>query len=354
MLALASSTSTGNVQLGPSPPHGSPASFPSPNRLNRSPSNSAAASSDAFSFTEEASAVSVTLTTTTSVAASIEAQSLTISTDDDEGHSLVEGLGVEQEQGEMEEVCAASAEESFALAQEALAAAEAAAALAAEVAEEEHAAGKLLLEAVKRNDLETTRNLCQSWKGKSRVVDATLTRGRSKRTTSAHLAARNGYFDILAVLVDAQAHLDAKDEWGCTPLYLASCWGHEQIVDLLLATASCDVNACADNGNTCVNIASFNGNSRTLAKLLAVPNVLINVQNKDGRSAAFHAAAHDHYACLHLLCAAGAELNLRDNLNRTPLQVARGRGRELLIAKGTFYMAPHAPPSPSSSPSASP
>lgn len=64
-----------------------------------------------------------------------------------------------------------------------------------------------------------------------------------------HYAAMREDTDLLAVLLDAGAQVNAKGELGATPLHIAAAHGRASAVELLL-TAGADITAQADNGST--------------------------------------------------------------------------------------------------------
>ena len=86
--------------------------------------------------------------------------------------------------------------------------------------------------------------------------------------------------------------VNARDKDGNTPLHWAVWYGHDNIVELLLA-AGADVNARDEDGKTPLHLAAQWG--------------------REG--------------CARLLLAAGADVNARDNYGNTPLYYAARWGR---------------------------
>ena len=53
-----------------------------------------------------------------------------------------------------------------------------------------------------------------------------------------HVAAANGHTDVVRILLDAGAELEAKDGDGDTPLAWATCCGRREMMDLLLTAGA--------------------------------------------------------------------------------------------------------------------
>jgi ankyrin repeat protein len=123
--------------------------------------------------------------------------------------------------------------------------------------------------------------------------------------TSLHIAAENGLFDICKILIDAGAAVNSiaitnKD----SPLILASSYGHNNIVELLLnvnnqraatatatatATAVCDIDCQNAYGNSSLHESARHGYLE-VTKTLILNKCNINLLNNKGSSA------------LHLIC----------------------------------------------------
>jgi len=56
--------------------------------------------------------------------------------------------------------------------------------------------------------------------------------------TPLHYASEHGHTDVIQLLIDHGADIDAKNKWGTTPLHLASSHGHTEIVKLLKANGA--------------------------------------------------------------------------------------------------------------------
>jgi ankyrin repeat protein len=109
-----------------------------------------------------------------------------------------------------------------------------------------------------------------------------------------HLAAEKGHNDVVKLLLEHKAEVDAKTESGETPLYLAAEKGHKDVAELLLSHGA-DVNAKDKNF---------------------------------GRTPLHEAAVFGHKDVVELLLAHGADINAKNKNGETPLRFASGMGYE--------------------------
>ena len=112
-------------------------------------------------------------------------------------------------------------------------------------------------EAAWRDDLQTMRRLIAQNPGAARAgqCDPPQTAiGRfvaqfrwTGSSTVLHVAARQGHADFAALLLEAGADVDARNEEGAMPLHLAAQYGHDEVARVLLAA-----NATVDGPSICV------------------------------------------------------------------------------------------------------
>jgi uncharacterized protein len=140
--------------------------------------------------------------------------------------------------------------------------------------------------------------------------------------------------DIVEIrrLLDAGADVNLRNKYDATPLYMASEYGHAEVVKLLLA-ANADVNIAERiMGTTPLNIASAKGHTEVV-KLLLAANADVNIASKPiGLTPLIVASMKGHTEVVKLLLAANADVNIADNKDGlTPLIVASMGGHTEVV-----------------------
>jgi ankyrin repeat protein len=128
------------------------------------------------------------------------------------------------------------------------------------------------------------------------------------------------------------ADVNARDEWGDTPLHKAASDDNKELTALLLAHGA-NVNARDDIGHTPLHSALYKDES----ELLLAHGADVNAKDNEGKTPLHHAASDDpkdfkgavkqitewDLARIELLLAHGADVNAKDNDGRTPLFYAK-------------------------------
>src|ERR1039458_1585983 len=137
-----------------------------------------------------------------------------------------------------------------------------------------------------------------------------------------HDAAPNGDLEkVKALLKDKPDLVYGKDEnYGATPLHLASMEGHRDVAELLLSSKA-EVNAKDNNGWTPLHWAAAGGHL-DVAELLLAGKAEVNAKDKYGQTPLHLAAGMGHKATAELLLTNRAEVNAKNDAGRTPLHEA--------------------------------
>lgn len=170
-----------------------------------------------------------------------------------------------------------------------------------------------------------------SWHGRPEAVMTLLANGADPRArdhegnTPLHHAARSTDPGVAALLRDAAAELDARNDDGLTPLGVACAAGNWRLARFLLERGA----AAHAEGATPALLAAAGGDEDDPAgvQLLLKHKAKIDAQDARGRTALHEAAHAGHAEILAALLAAGAQVDPRDAAGRTPLLDAARGGR---------------------------
>ena len=102
---------------------------------------------------------------------------------------------------------------------------------------------------------------------------------------------------------------DSEHREACKKLNLEPSDKYLQIIDILIENEA-DVNLENKDKYTALILAASEGNLPVVEKLLKVPGIKIDHQNKFGKSALFNASEFGKFACVECLVQNGANVNL--------------------------------------------
>ena len=123
--------------------------------------------------------------------------------------------------------------------------------------------------------------------------------------TALHRAAAYGHVDLVRLLLQAGAYVNAVDADGATPLLAAAYHGHLAVVKILVE-AGANINAQETrHGFTPLQEAARKGHVEVV-RLLLVKGADVNLKTKDGRTALTRAQTEGHHAIESELKQAGA------------------------------------------------
>ena len=144
-----------------------------------------------------------------------------------------------------------------------------------------------------------------------------------------HCAVQEGHADVVEVLIDAGADIDAKTSDACTPFHYACEDGKLTILKMLLK-AGANVCATYNDGDTCLKAASGNGHTETVRYLVGLKEVDVNHTADGGETALHHAVIRNnesHPEVVQVLIDAGADIEIKNGNGRSPLHTASRFGK---------------------------
>ncbi|CAI7565786.1 unnamed protein product [Penicillium glandicola] len=155
-------------------------------------------------------------------------------------------------------------------------------------------------------------------------------------------ASSGGFLDIVQLLIERGANINAPNRFESTPL-MKACYGdHIEVVRLLLDEGA-EVNHPGQLLLTPVNLASYYG-LLDIAQLLIERGADINAPDEDGETPLYHACQKGHIEIVRLLLDRGADINAPDEDGETPLYHACRKGHteivRLLLDRGADINAP--------------
>ena len=150
-------------------------------------------------------------------------------------------------------------------------------------------------------------------------------RGFDLKETPLHVASRRGHADIAQLLLERGADGNARDCYGCPPLFPSSKNGHVEVARILLEHGA-DIEARIGGGVSSLECASLEGHVE-VARLLLKHGADANAQDNIGWTA-LHAASsrsfnlQERLDLVRLLAQRCSDIHAQDNEGRTPFMVA--------------------------------
>ena len=137
----------------------------------------------------------------------------------------------------------------------------------------------------------------------------------------------DGHIEISKALIESNADVNGKNEYGFTVLAYAAHLGNTELIkDLIKAGA--DINAMDMDGGNALHGAAVCGKNEAV-KVLIEAGINIDSQSKNGHTALIHAVNNGYIEIVETLIKAGANLNLKYWEDDTALKTAKRNLRYL-------------------------
>lgn len=147
--------------------------------------------------------------------------------------------------------------------------------------------------------------------------------------TLLHWAAQERHIDIVRLLFENGADINAKDALGVTPLYYAAGDGDLKVVETLVELQA-DVGSRSRYGAAIHNSVAH-GHKKIVELLIANGADVNATEEVEGRTPIFEGVAHGHTEVVRLILAHGAKKDVRDNEGKLPIDEAKANGHEEII-----------------------
>ena len=145
-----------------------------------------------------------------------------------------------------------------------------------------------------------------------------------------HLAARSGHFEIVGALINAGADVNARDEFGNTPLIVAAANKRLNVVNFLLTEEVVNINALNEGKISALHYAVCIGNVE-IAKALA-DRADVNALCGEVKFSALHIAAEKNNADIaKILIEKNANIDLVDDKGNAPIHIAANNGNAGIV-----------------------
>ena len=123
---------------------------------------------------------------------------------------------------------------------------------------------------------------------------------------------------VCQVLIDAGADIETKDDMGRSPLHWSCRSGALDVVKMLVE-AGAGVRGIDSKGSTCLIFAASSGHTETVRYLAGLKDVDLNHSGKYGVTALNCALQRGHADVVEVLIDAGADIETKDDMGRSPL-----------------------------------
>lgn len=143
-----------------------------------------------------------------------------------------------------------------------------------------------------------------------------------------HLAAAEGYEDLIQTFLEKGAPIEEQDAKGWRPLHIASRNGHANIVRMLLDKGA-DTGAKSNEGSTPLHMATYKGHEDIVRLLLEREAEM--TAGQEGWFPLHIAAYYGFDSIAQLFLDNGSDVSCRNDTNRTPLHLAAKAGHITLV-----------------------
>ncbi|KAJ3430802.1 molting protein mlt-4 [Anaeramoeba flamelloides] len=152
----------------------------------------------------------------------------------------------------------------------------------------------------------------------------------SSQNSALHYAILHGNIEMVKYLLDVGIDKELKNEQILTPLNMAIRKQKYEIVKLLLEK-KCDPTSKNKNSLSSLHFAAQRGNHKILKMLLDLKGININMRDSHDRTAIYYSIEANSLECIKLLAQRNALLNIRDDLQISPIHLSIMKNNDTII-----------------------
>jgi len=176
----------------------------------------------------------------------------------------------------------------------------------------------------------------------SQKNNADVNKAAKSGITPIWIASRYGHMEIVEILAEKNADVDMADKYGRTPFWIAAERGFTKIVEIL-AEKNADVNKANDKGAAPIyKAAAERGHTEIVKLFLGEKNADVTKAAEtngrtlickvdDGTSPLYKAAQYGHKEIVKILAEKNVDVNNPTNSGETPLQIAKEKGHSDIV-----------------------
>jgi ankyrin repeat protein len=176
------------------------------------------------------------------------------------------------------------------------------------------------------------------WNGDTKMVQLLLKNkanaeqkfiGKESKIACLEIAAQEGHFEIVKMLVNAGSEIDERSFRGHTPLRIATRNGHVELVKYFISK-KCEIDSQGDDGATPLEVAASKGHLE-IVETLVENGANINIQDKEKDFPLGEAARHGFIEVVKYLLSKGADVNLKNQDGNNAEELARLAGQPKIV-----------------------
>ena len=148
--------------------------------------------------------------------------------------------------------------------------------------------------------------------------------------TALHYASFRGNIKIIKLLIENKAEINAVSSHGLNMLHKAAQGNQPSSIVYFNKKYNFDIEATDNNKLNALHLSAISGTDNSVIFLLSL-GMDPNIKDKKGNTALHYAVKHSHVRIIKKLLQKGADRNIKNNSNKTPVMLAQNKPEVLEI-----------------------